>query len=185
MKRKQCRGRPLDSFVQSPPSLAMDRTFIPILQTVFGRHSASLIHRYHKRSASPRSCRLEMFASYFHSLLLPAIFRVRLHEHLSSSSLPQEHTVSEFAICASLQIFLGTLGLEITERCAKTLCCVQYKTLKRTKLEGEASLHENMHAHYFIIHLRSDKLVCKNSVSCSLTILPMVKSLFILFQTPL
>lgn len=57
--------------------------------------------------------------------------------------------------------------------------------LKRAKPGREAVLHENIHAHYFIIHLRNDKLVCKNSVRCSPTILPMVKSLFTLFQTPL
>lgn len=88
-------------------------------------------------------------------------------------------------IYTSLRIFLGALGLEIVKYCTKRCCCIYYEALKRAELEGEAALHENIHTHYFIIHLRNDKLVCKNSVSCSLTILPMVKSLFTLFQTPL
>lgn len=111
-------------------------------------------------------------------------FPTKIPHH--SVSFTHKSAVSELLLLYTpLGIFLGALGLEIIKHCSKRLCCIYHGALKRVRLEDKAVLHENIHTHYFIIHSRNDKLVCKNSVRCSLTISPTVKSLFTLFQTPL
>lgn len=107
-------------------------------------------------------------------------FILSLHPH----SLRKNAVLELLLIDASLWIFVGPSVWRLQNTVLRG-CCTDAEALKKGKLEAEGALHENIHTSYFIRHLRNDKLVCKNSISCSLTISPLVKSLFTLFQTPL
>lgn len=80
---------------------------------------------------------------------------------------------------------VGSFGFKTAKYHSKRPSCYTVKHW-RGQNSRERLLHMKIHyTHYFIIHLRNDKLLCKNSVSCSLTTLPSAKSLFTSFRTPL